>query len=286
MTAVLAALLSACAFAASTVAQHGVAAAVPDDGHPGVLRWFAGLLRHRAWLGGQASAAAGFALHAYALRVGQVVIVQPVLSSGLVLTLGLGALVARRRPTAHRPDRSSWVAAGVVACGLCLFLLSAHPAGGSRLGRPGLLAAAVAGALLVAGAAAGWARRPARPHRALAFGVAAGVGFGVTGLLLKEVVGLAPGRWDGAWSVPGLVVVGGTAICCAQYAYRAGGLIESLPAMTVLEPLTAVLLAGPVFGERLAGAPASVLGQLLGLATLATGVVVLARRSATAALLA
>jgi drug/metabolite transporter (DMT)-like permease len=285
MTAVLLALLSACAFAVSTVAQHGAAAAVPAGGHPSGLRWLAGLLRHRAWLCGQASAAAGFALHAYALRLGRVVIVQPVLSSGLVLTLGLGALLARRLPAGARPDAGSWLAAGVVAAGLCAFLLSAHPSGGSGHARPELLVGAVGGALLAVAAAAGWSRRPGRAHRALALGIAAGCGFGVTGLLLKQVV--APGPWTAAgWPAAALLVVGAASIGCAQYAYRAGSLIESLPALTVLEPLTAVLLAGPVFGERLAAAPTSVLGQLLGLVALTTGVVVLARRSGAARLLA
>jgi hypothetical protein len=286
MTAVLVALLSACAFAVSTVAQHGAAAAVPAGGHPGGLRWFAGLLRHRAWLAGQASAAAGFALHAYALRVGRVVVVQPVLSSGLVLTLGLGALLARRLPAGSRPDAGSWLAAGVVAAGLCVFLLSARPSGGSGHARPELLVGAVSGALLVVGAAAGWSRRPDRAHRALAFGVAAGCGFGVTGLLLKQVVVPAADRWAAGSSLAALLVVGAASVVCSQCAYRAGSLIESLPALTVLEPLTAVLLAGPVFGERLARAPVCVLGQLLGLVALTVGVVVLARRSATARLLA
>jgi hypothetical protein len=139
----------------------------------------------------------------------------------------------------------------------------------------------VAGALGAMALAAVWARSPRRRHRSLALGLAAGCGFGVTGLLLKAVVELPPGRWLTSWPGYALVAVGGMAIVCTQYAYRLGALIESLPALTVLEPLVAVLLAGPAFGEQLATGAVARCGELVGLVALAGGVLVLARRSAT-----
>lgn len=280
MSAILFALLSAGAFAASTVLQHRAATSTSQHDHAVRVRWVVGLLQHRGWLAGQASAVIGFGLHGLALHSGQVVIVQPLLSSGLVLALALGWLLDRAHLDRVQTDRVQWAASGVVALGLTLFLLSARPSAGLAHGRAPVLLAAAAGVLVVTALAAGWARSPARAHRSLALGVAAGCGFGVTGLLLKAVVGLPPAQWPVSWPTYALVAVGAIAIVCAQYAYRAGTLIESLPAMTVLEPLIAVLLAGPVFGEQLAGGVLARLGQLCGLLALAGGVAVLARRSA------
>lgn len=280
MNAILFALLSACAFAASTVLQHRAATSISPGDHSLPARWVAGLLRHRGWLAGQAAAVAGFGLHGLALHAGDVAVVQPLLSSGLVLALALAWLLDRAHSDRIRPDRVQWAASGVVAVGLALFLLSARPSPGLSPGRAPVLLGAAAGALLVTALAAAWSRSPARAHRSLALGVAAGCGFGVTGLLLKAVVALPPPRWPVSWPTYGLLAVGAVAVVCSQYAYRAGALIESLPAMTVLEPLIAVLLAGPVFGEQLAAGPLARVGELLGLLALAGGVVVLARRPA------
>ncbi|RBY82531.1 hypothetical protein DQ238_04405 [Geodermatophilus sp. TF02-6] len=279
--AVLLALASAATYAVSTVLQHSVAAAPALRGR-GALSFAAGLLRHPAWLLGQAAAALGLVLHALALRFGPVVIVAPLLSTGLVFGLVLGALVDRRHPDRRLPDRGQWVAAGVVVVGLALFTASADPRGGRATAPPAGLAVCVLAALLVAGAAMLWARRPTAPSRATVLGVAAGTGFGITGLLLKEFVGLRPAAWPTSWTTPALVVVGGIAVYESQRAFQAGPLIASLPVMTVLEPLVSTVLAGPLYSERLAPGPLASTAQLVGAPTLAVGLFVLARCTARA----
>ncbi|MGZ4571844.1 MAG: DMT family transporter [Blastococcus sp.] len=277
MIAVGLALLSALSFATSTVVQHrAVTSAHAAPGRRRALRLVLGLLTDRAWLAGQLAAVAGVALHALALRSGPVVLVQPVLSAGLVFSLALGALVDRHHPDRRKPVRAEWLAAGVVVVGLTVFLLTARPAAGSASGRPLVLAGAAAGELLLAAAAFAWSRRPNAPHRALVLGVAAGAGFGVTGLLLKDVVAHPFSSWEDSWSLLALVIVGAVAFPAAQLAYRAGHLIESLPTMTVLEPVVAVALASLAFGETLAGGWARA-GQLGGMVLLTAGVVSLAR---------
>jgi drug/metabolite transporter (DMT)-like permease len=271
------ALLSALSFATSTVVQHrAVTSASAAPGRRRALRLVLGLLTDRAWLAGQLAAVAGVALHALALRSGPVVLVQPVLSAGLVFSLALGALVDRRHPGRRLPVRAEWLAAGVVVVGLAVFLLTARPAVGTPTGRPTVLFAAAGGELLLAAAAFAWSRRPGAPHRALVLGVAAGAGFGVTGLLLKDVVARPIASWEDTWSLLALVLVGALAFPAAQLAYRAGHLIESQPSMTVLEPVVAVALASLAFGETLAGGWARA-GQVGGLVLLTAGVVSLAR---------
>jgi hypothetical protein len=272
------ALLSALAFATSTVVQHRVVTSVSASaGHRRALRLVLGVLGHRTWLLGQAAAVAGVALHATALRNGPVILVQPVLSSGLVLSLAVGALADRGHPERRLPHLAEWLAAGVVVLGLIVFLLCARPSQGQAIGRPIVLLAATVGTVLLGAGAWWWSRRPRAPHRALVLGVAAGTGFGVTGLLLKDVVAHPVTTWWHSPPLLALVVVGAVAFPTAQLAYRAGALIESLPTMTVLEPVVAVALASMAYGEMLAGGLSAHLGQLAGLVLLAVGVVRMAR---------
>jgi len=271
------ALLAALSFAISTVVQHrAVTSMSAPAGRRRALRLVAGVLGHRGWLFGQAATVAGVVLHAAALRNGPVVLVQPVLSSGLVLSMAVGALVDRGHPERRRPHRTEWVAAAVVVLGLVVYLGSAHPSPGRATGQPLVLLAATGGTVLLGAGAWWWGRRPSAPHRALVFGVVAGTGFGVTGLLLKDAVAHPVTSWWHSPSLLALVVVGAVGFPAAQLAYRAGALIESLPAMTVLEPVVAVGLASLAYGEALAGGWGR-LGQLTGLALLTIGVVRLAR---------
>jgi drug/metabolite transporter (DMT)-like permease len=219
-------------------------------------------------------------LHGTALRAGPVVLVQPLLSCGLVLTLVLGALVDRRHPGRPLPSRRQWLAAAVVVVGLMVFLRSAHPGRGRPTGRWWVLAAGVAAVLVIAGIAAAWSRVPGRRHRAVALGLAAGVGFGMTGVLLKQVVHHLPVSWPTTWPLLALLLCGGTAIVCAQSAYQSGPLIESLPCLTVLEPVVAVVVASRAYGEGLHPGWLNHTGQVVGLGLLALGVIGIARAEA------
>jgi hypothetical protein len=136
------------------------------------------------------------------------------------------------------------------------------------------------GALTLAALAGLYVRRGHRGHRALVAGLAAGCGFGVVGTLLKDVVTGLPGGLFTTWTPLIVVAVGAASIVMGQTAYRCGTLIESLPALTVLEPVVAIALARPLYGERLAPGLLAHTGQVLGLLLLSVGVVVLARRSA------
>jgi hypothetical protein len=277
LTAVLLALAGACAFAVSTVVQHRTAS---DTAAAGGGRWLARLMRRPLWLAAQAAGALGVILHAAALRSGPVALVQPLLAGGLVVALALGAWVDRRHPGRPLPGRRQWCAAGAVAAGLAAFLIAARPTPGSATASPGAVAVVTVATLLLVGLAAGWGRRPLRPHRAPVLGAAAGVCFGLTGLLLKQAMGVPLWSWTAAGTGLELAVVAVAGIAVSQAAYAAGPLVASLPVTTVLEPALGVLLAGPLFGEVLLSGPAARLGQACGALLLCGGLFFLTRRGA------
>jgi hypothetical protein len=277
MTAVLLALATAAVFAAATVAEHRGATDAAGEPDGGLVRR---LLRQRVWLAGQVGAGAGVLLQALALRAGRLVVVQPLLSSGLVLALVFGVLVDRRHPDRPLPDRVQWAAAVAVAVGLSLFLLAARPGTGAATAPLWMTTLCATGALAAAGAAALYGRDPRRRHRAFGYGTAVGLGYGVAGLLLKQLVGSSFGH-GAAWAtLAEFAAVGGVAVLLSQWGFQAGPLVESLPVATVLEPLVAVALAGPLFAEHLAAGALAGSGQVLGGLTLVGGVLVLAWRTA------
>ena len=112
--AVLLALAGSAAFAVAAVTQQGAAARLKAGRafDPAVL---ARLARRPAWLAGLAAVIAGFALQAVALALGRLVVIEPVLASGLLFALVLAAR-RERRPL----SRAEWAAAragGGVAAG-------------------------------------------------------------------------------------------------------------------------------------------------------------------------
>ena len=278
IAAVAVALASAGAFAVSAVVQHRAATSAPAArGAAGVLRLLVHLVRDPRWLLAGAVGGAGLALHAVALGLGAVVVVQPVLASGLVVSLVVGWSVDRRHPGRPLPGRRQWLAAGVVVVGLALFLVSAAPAPGSVDRSGGALAVLVVGALVAVLAATAYARHRRARRAPLALGAAAGAAFGVNALVLKALVGLPLGQWPTSWQTLALVVLGAAGVGVSQLAYQSGPLVGSLPALTVVEPLVALAAAGPVFGEWLAPGWGPRAGQAVGVLLLLGGLVVLAQ---------
>ena len=285
MTAVLLALASAWAFAVATVVGHRAATTTADTeagnrGPRALLRRAGRLVRHPGFLAGQLAGGAGVASHAAALSHGLLVVVQPLMCTGMVMTLVLGALVDRRHPGRPLPHRRQWLAAVLVVAGLSLFLGTAAPTAHSAHATGRALPVALAAFAALTGVAVLWVRGGGTRHPAAVLGALSGLGFGLTGVLIKVVVTLPVGRWPTVWPLYALLAVSLVSTVLAQWSYSSGPLVQSQPVLTALEPVVALFLAGPVFGEGLArGLPAHT-GQLAGLALMLGGVVAVVRHDA------
>lgn len=114
--AILFALLSALAYAAASVLQQRVAREVPEE-HALRLGLLWRLIRRPMWLAGTAADWLGFGFQTAALGLGTLLLVQPLLCTGLLFALPLAAAWARRRLS-----RNDWFAAVALTAGLAVFL--------------------------------------------------------------------------------------------------------------------------------------------------------------------
>lgn len=260
-TVLAAALGSALAAALSSVCQHRSARTAPARRTRG-LRLLAYLLAQPAWLAGGLAAGLGLVLHTFALSGGRLALVQPLLVSGLLFALPVSVLLEHRRPRLRE-----WLWAAIVVAGLAAFLLAARPSAGHTPVPDRALLTATAACLAVIGGIL-LAARVARPaYHAALLGAAGGIGFGAASALLKQSAALAVTGVHvmlSDWAPYGTMLIGALAIVLTQLAYRSGPLASSLPAMTIGDPASAVVVGVFAFHEQLAHTP------------LATGVVIAA----------
>jgi hypothetical protein len=121
LTIAVALLASVCFAVASVLQHHGARdehhgardARRRSPLHVGLLVELAG---KPAWLAGVLAQVAGVALHLLAVNLGPLSVVQPVLTVGLVIALGLQRLAAR--PV----SQPAMLSAGLVVLGLAVFL--------------------------------------------------------------------------------------------------------------------------------------------------------------------
>jgi drug/metabolite transporter (DMT)-like permease len=257
--AVVLALAGSACYAVAAVTQQGAAThlAAGRAFDPMVL---VRLGRRPAWLAGLAAVIAGFALQAAALGLGRLVVIEPVLASGLLFAL----LLAARRD--RRPlNRAEWVAALAVVAGLAVFLAAGQPTGGQRTAGVAVLGVAAGVAVGLTGLGVLLAGRFAGSRRALLFGVSGGVAAGATDALVKTVAVLAAGHLLAPFADPRLyllIAVGLLAYTIQQNGYRAAGLAAFLPAFAVIEPVVGSLLGLIIYHERLRGGPGRIAIEL------------------------
>jgi hypothetical protein len=235
------------------------------------------LVARPLWLAGNLADVAGYALQFLALRHGSLILVQPLLVTGLVFAVPLEA-VAERRPI---PARST-AGAVVVAAGLALFLVVAGPGSPRGHASPLSWSAVMAGCLGTAALLVLLSARARPAARAALLGAGAGVLFGLTAAL-TEATGHALRHGVvhvfSGWQVYALLAVGALNLVLAQTAFQGGPLGWSLPALTVVDPLAGIAIATFAFGEHVGSSPAAIALEAVGMAAMAAGVWVVARTS-------
>jgi drug/metabolite transporter (DMT)-like permease len=273
---VAAALAGALVYGVTGVLQQRAARRIEGHDQLGLIR---GLLSQPMWLLSTIGSVLGFGLQGVALGSGPIVLVQPLLVTGVLFAAITGFLVA------HRPV--DWPLMGALlltAGGLAAFLLFARPsAGEDTLELNDVLPLAIALFVLVL-ACLGVTLRTSGLARSLALALAAGIVYGVTAAVAKVTIGafqsggFVAGISD--WSLWALVVLGPLGFLLNQNAFREGELVSPpLAVITVTDPLVGIGIGVLWLGERIGGYPGAVVGEVLGLMAMALGVWLVAHRA-------
>jgi len=282
-------LLAAVAAAIAAALTYGLSAvleqrSVHQVAERGVFapRLLVDLARRPLWLASIAATVVGASLQAVALHFGPLALVQPILVCDLLFAVLITAALRRAAP-----DRI--ILTGVVCCaaGIGVFLAVAQPSGGSEeVSLPAVIPLAAGLAAVLAGCLV-WAKRGPRVARPLALAMACGVCYGVNAFLLKLVTfSLEQGFSEPLqqWPLYALIVVGPVGFLLNQEAFQSGNLIS--PALAVITTVTSLVAIGIGYlwlDESFASGPADVVTEVVALAVMTTGIVLLAHRAPTVA---
>lgn len=273
------AVAAAICMAVGSALQHQAVAG--EQGYRRGIRLLLQLAGRRRWLAGLAIAAVGALLHAAALRIGALAVVQPVLVLAVALALPVRELLERRRPSAAQV-----LSAAALAGGVALFVAAVHPSGGRPVPAAGGAAAVITTGVAVAAVCsviAAWTRSGRLAGFTL--GLGSGTLYGLTGGVLKATVHALltdPVAAVTGWPLWALAGLGIWALILHQRAYTHAPLPVSLPVLAVANPLAGMIFGMAVFGETPASGPLAWPGQAAGLAVIVVSVTVLARLPAMA----
>jgi drug/metabolite transporter (DMT)-like permease len=236
-------------YALASVMQHHVAAQqAPELSlRPRLLLE---LVKRPLWLGGIVLDVGAYVLEAAALAFGSIVVVQPLLVSGLLFALPLSAIGG-----VGRPRRREWTAAAALTLGIATFVAVGSPHGGSSTASIWEWAVVFAGCGSIALGAIVLSRG-ATPHvRALSLAFATGATYAVTAALTKSVVDVLGDHGISGvvstWETYALAVVSVAGLLLNQSAFQAGHLAASLPALAVTNPVLSSIIGVTLFGETL-----------------------------------
>jgi len=232
-------------------------------------------VRQKIWLIGFAFSLVQFVFVAIALKHGELSSVQPVLTTELLFLLLILAVWFR-----YHLGAREWVGAVTVVVGLGGFFLAARPHGGQELPSTTqwVVATAAVGGAIAVGVIAGL--RGPRWWRAAALGAATAVSASYTSALTKAITSYLSHGWSAVFThfePYMLVVVGVGTVFLLQSALHAGPITASRTTLVTTNPLVSIVLGITLFGDILRGGALWISLEVLALAVLVAGVVILTR---------
>jgi drug/metabolite transporter (DMT)-like permease len=269
--AVMAALCNAWA----SVLQRRGASTAPDSS---VLRvsLMTYVLRRTVWVLGFLFMIGAFLFQAGALAYGQLSTVQPILVTELLFVLVILSIWSR-----SHPGPEEWIGAIALSGGLAGFLLAANPSGGSTNAKAGDWGIAGLGTGIVVALLIVLALRSSSSFgRAALFGSAAAITFALNAAFIKAATGLVGEgtvHFFTSWPPYAVAVTGLGAFFIVTNAFQSGPLTATQPALTVLDPMASIIIGAEVFGESLRDSPGWVAVEVLTLAIMVLGVILLSR---------
>jgi drug/metabolite transporter (DMT)-like permease len=241
------AILAAVLFAFGTVLQQkGALTTVAGADDP---RFLIQILRRPVWLVGTALQSSGWVVQAMALDRASLVVVQSLTALSLVIALPIGAVL-----TDQHIGRRELAGATLTLVGIVFFVSAGQPQGGtSHPSAASWWSACLVTAVLVV-VLFGVGRRFTGASKALTFGAAAGLGYGLQAAVTKTFVTELGGGIVGVlstWSVYVLILSALSGFALQQSALKTGVLAPAMASSNSVTLFSSVILGITVYGETL-----------------------------------
>lgn len=206
-------------------------------------------IRRGVWLLGFAFMIGSFLMQSFALHLGRLSVVQPILTAELLFLVAILGIWFRFSISVRE-----WVGASAIAGGLAGFLYFAAPGGGTEV--PTNLGWIVVGGAAVfficlAVVATRWGPRW---WKAAMFGTSAAIAYAFTAALIKTVSNYAANDWVTMlyhWQTYGVVAFGLLGLFLTQNAFHAGPLAASQSTLVLVDPLVSICLGIALYGDTL-----------------------------------
>ncbi|HTW04324.1 MAG TPA: DMT family transporter [Streptosporangiaceae bacterium] len=232
------------------------------------------LVRDPLWVTAIGATVLGFALQVIALKYGSLAVVEPLLICDLIFAVLINSHLR------HRRDPIIFIGAGMCAAGVAGFLVIAHPTGGkTTVGAIVILPLAIALVVLVGGSV--FVANRDKKVQALALALATGVCYGISAFLIKIVTGNGIHHLLTTWPIYALIVVGPMGFLLNQNAFQESGnlIAPVLSIITAADPIISIVLAVVFLSEKLNSSPGAIVGEILTLALMVAGIVIIARHA-------
>jgi drug/metabolite transporter (DMT)-like permease len=269
----LLAIVAAVFFALGTVLQQkGTLSTEASEGDPHFLLQ---ILHRPVWLAGAVLMAAGWILQAMALDRASLMVVQSLTALSLVIALPLGAIL-----TAQHIGRRELGGAMLTSLGIIFFIAAGQPQGGTThpSSTSWWIACVIIAVLIVVLVIVG--ARFSGAARALTFGAAAGLGFGLQAAVTKTFVtevGSGILALLTGWSAWVLILSALTGFALQQSALKTGVLAPAMASANSVTLFTSVVLGLTVYGEQISkGGAGHSSSAYLGLIVAIVGIALLA----------
>ncbi len=241
------AIVAAVLFAFGTVLQQkGALSTEAKEDDP---RFLVQILRRPVWLAGAVMQATGWVVQAAALDRASLIVVQSLCALSLVIALPVGIWLTHQRIGAREVT-----GAALTLIGIIFFLAAGQPQGGSDQGSATawwiacLGTAALVAILYLVG------RNWTGSAKALTFGAAAGLGYGLQCAVTKtfvSTIGSGVVALLTSWSVYVLIISALSGFALQQSALKTGVLAPAMASSNSVTLFSSVILGIGVYGETL-----------------------------------
>jgi hypothetical protein len=275
--AVVAALAAALLYALASVLQQWEAERQPSD-QALRISLVARLAKRPRWLAGLCFDVGGYVAQWLALSLGSLIVVQPLLVLGLLF-----ALLIKARLTSSWWHGWDWTGAFLMSLGLAVFLVVSHPAAGHANVKTLTWVLLLCGGVAVVFPLLLLGRAHGPRWKAMAYGTAGGVVYGICAALTKtcaQLLSIGFAHLLATWQPYVLVTAGVAGMVLAQSAFQAGPLDVSLPSLSASDPLVSVVIGALAFGETVRTGALPTTLEVISFSAIVAGIFMLAHTDA------